>query len=95
MRATLEKLAKSVSGFNPGQTQAGKAPVTKHQGLMGQTAGFDSQDGRSQRSGQLNQSRATKNADSQAKIQQMRDKSKSKKGMKDGDFERMFGKDID
>lgn len=37
----------------------------------------------------------TKNADSQAKIQKIRDKGNPKKGMKDGDFERMFGKDID
>ncbi len=96
VRATLEKLAKSVSGFNPLKTQDKKAPPsTKHQGLMGQTVGSDSQDGRSQRSGPLTQSRITKNADSQAKVEEVRARGKPKKGLKDGDFERMFGKDID
>lgn len=47
VRATLERLAKSVSGFNPAtgvvpeKTQT-KPPKTKHNNMMGNT-GFDSQ----------------------------------------------------
>lgn len=58
VRATLERLAKSVSGFNPatGVPEKPTKPKTKHQNMMGNT-GFDSQgDARSQRSG--TQSRA-------------------------------------
>ena len=95
VRATLEKLANTVSGFEPTGT-VGKAPRPRHQGLMNNTNGFDSNEGNSNRSGQLNQSRTRGGADSQAKIQDMREsKNKGKQGMKDGDFERMFGKDID
>ncbi len=52
---------------------------------MGTTNGFDSNDGKSDR-----QPSRLKGADSQAKVHP-----EKKKGLKDGDFEQMFGKDID
>jgi len=45
VRATLERLAKSVSGFNPATgavPEKTKPPKTKHNNMMGNT-GFDSQ----------------------------------------------------
>lgn len=92
VRAELQKLANSVSGFN--QTGNSNQPMPKKQGYMGQTDGFASRDGASQRSGPVND--RSRDADSSAKIQGVKAKGKKpKKGMKDGDFEQMFGKDID
>lgn len=93
VRAQLTNLVKSQSklqGVPPEKTssQGNIPPQTKVGGLMGQT-GFDSNENKSQKSRQRQGSRA----DEVANVEKKRGHRKA--GMKDGDFEQMFGKDID
>jgi len=45
----LQQLANSVSGFNATGGEKARPPKAKHQGLMGNTNGFDSNDGKSEK----------------------------------------------